>query len=194
MKNSRPACRPARKAESYTEGLGVLFKHIMKRLGCWVLAGVFAVTLCGTAQAQWKWRDKGGVMHMSDIPPPSDIPEKDILNRPASAKARAAATPASAPASASVPAAPAKQATDPELEARIKRMEAEKAAQQKREDEKVAAGKAENCARARESLRTLESGIRIARTNEKGEREFYDDKQRADETQRVRSVIASDCR
>ena len=43
-------------------------------------------------------------------------------------------------------------------------------------------------------MRTLESGMRLARTNDKGEREILDDKQRADETQRTRQdVIAADC-
>ena len=39
-------------------------------------------------------------------------------------------------------------------------------------------------------MTTLKSGIRLATTNAKtGEREFMDDKQRADETRRVQEVI-----
>jgi hypothetical protein len=43
-------------------------------------------------------------------------------------------------------------------------------------------------------MSTLESGIRLSRTNESGEREILDDKQRADEMQRTRQIIASECR
>ena len=43
-------------------------------------------------------------------------------------------------------------------------------------------------------MTTLESGIRLAQVNPKtGEREFLDDKQRADEVRRTRDVIAADC-
>ena len=52
----------------------------------------------------------------------------------------------------------------------------------------------DNCSRARSHLATLESGMRIARTNEKGEREIMDDKARADEMQRTRQIMASECR
>ena len=43
-------------------------------------------------------------------------------------------------------------------------------------------------------MRSLDSGVRIARTNEKGEREVLSDTARAAETQRTREVIASDCK
>ena len=40
----------------------------------------------------------------------------------------------------------------------------------------------------------MESGQRMARMNDKGEREILDDKQRAEESRRAREVIASDCK
>jgi hypothetical protein len=40
----------------------------------------------------------------------------------------------------------------------------------------------------------LESGQRIARVNAQGEREVLDDKGRAEEMQRARQVMASDCK
>ena len=57
----------------------------------------------------------------------------------------------------------------------------------------MAAAKADNCKRAREQMRSLESGMRMARVNEKGEREILDDKMRADEMKRARDMVASDC-
>ena len=90
---------------------------------------------------------------------------------------------------------PAPRSADPELEAKRKKAEAEIAAKNKAEQERIAALKLDNCARARAQITTLKSGIRLATTNAKtGEREFMDDKQRADETRRVQDVISNDCK
>jgi uncharacterized protein YhdP len=97
-----------------------------------------------------------------------------------------------AAAAASNPLAP--RTADPELEARRKRAEAEHAAKLKAEEDRIAAARADNCTRARSQLATLESGIRLVRANQKGEREYVDDKQRAEETQRARDAIKSDCK
>jgi hypothetical protein len=39
----------------------------------------------------------------------------------------------------------------------------------------------------------LESGVRVARPNDKGEREFLDDKGRADEVNRTRAAVNDNC-
>ncbi len=142
------------------------------------------------AAAQWKWRGANGQIQYSDLPPPPGVAEKDILQRPTAATLRAAA-PAAAPA-ASVASQPA-ASIDPELEAKRKKAEQEAAAKAKEEEQRIAAAKADNCNRAREQLRTLESGIRIARVNDKGEREVLDDKMRADEVKRARDVAGANC-
>jgi hypothetical protein len=143
------------------------------------------------AAAQWKWRDASGRTQYSDLPPPAGTPEANILQRPApSASARpaaAASAPASAPPLALKPG-------DPELEAKRKQAEDEEARKKKIEENRVAAAQAENCTRARGQLAALEQGQRIVRYNAKGEREYLDDKSRAEETQRLRGVIASDCK
>ncbi|WP_019562115.1 hypothetical protein [Caldimonas manganoxidans] len=51
----------------------------------------------------------------------------------------------------------------------------------------------ENCTRARNYLQTLESGVRLTRTNAKGEREFLGDEARAAEVARTRELIAANC-
>ncbi len=153
------------------------------------------------AQAQWKWRDRSGTIQYSDRPPPPDVAQKDIIERPASverraAAAAAAASAASAPAGgvAQGPGASAPTGVDPELEARRRKAEQEDAAKRHAEDAKIAAQRADNCQRARGQLRALEDGLRLVRTNEKGEREVLDDQGRAEETARTRAVIASDCK
>jgi hypothetical protein len=158
--------------------------------------------LAPLAQAQWVWKDARGQVHASDLPPPRDVPAKDILTRPEAAAQR---KPAAAPAAASGPAtgasavavanpAAAKPRTDPELEARRKKQEQEQASRQKADDDKQAAARADNCQRARSHLATLEQGTKVVRVNDKGEREVLDDKARADEVARARQVVASDCK
>ena len=83
---------------------------------------------------------------------------------------------------------------DPELEAKRKKAEEEEARKKKIEENRVAAAQAENCTRARGQLAALEQGQRIVRYDAKGEKEYLDDRTRAEETQRVRGVIAADCK
>jgi type IV secretory pathway VirB10-like protein len=148
------------------------------------------------AQAQqWTWRDRNGQINASDRPPPRDIPEKDILSRPNPEAQRRAAPPPPAPASAAAPgAAPARGPLDREVDARKRAAEQEQAAKARAEEERLAQQRAENCRRARSHLAALDSGQRIARVNDKGEREVLDDRGRADEVRQAREVIASDCR
>jgi hypothetical protein len=142
----------------------------------------------------WKWRDAKGQVHASDLPPPRDVADKDILQRPA--PTRVPARPASAPAGSASAVAQAASAprTDPELERRRGAAEAEKNAKAKADEAQAASQRRENCQSARSHLSALESGMRIARVNDKGEREVLDDRGRAAEMQRARQVIASDCR
>lgn len=58
---------------------------------------------------------------------------------------------------------------------------------------RVDAMKADNCKRAKAQLAMLESGVRVARPNDKGEREFLDDKARADEVNRTRGAVNDNC-
>lgn len=176
------------------------------------LAGAMAVALAFPAAAQWKWRDSSGRTQYSDLPPPPGTPEQNILSRPAAqrraeaaraAPAAAAAAGTSASAASAAPGLGASGASaapglpkgaDPELEARRKKAEQDQQAKAKAEEARLAAARAENCTRARSQLQTLESGIRVARMNNKGEREFLDDKTRSDEVRRTQAIISSDCR
>ena len=58
----------------------------------------------------------------------------------------------------------------------------------------MAAAKADNCTRAQSQLRTLDSGVRLAQMNEKGERIVMDDTARASESKRARDMIEQNCR
>ena len=166
-----------------------------------VLVALIAASASVDAVAQWKWRDRNGVVQYSDLPPPGGTPDKDIIERPAAAQRRpapVAAAPEGAASAAYASSAP--RGIDPELEARRRKAEVEKAeksnkdvAARQAEEDRVAMVRADNCRRARASLRSLEDGVRMVRSNENGEREVLDDKMRAEEMARMRSVIASDC-
>ena len=159
------------------------------RVLCACAAVVFGSALSLPAAAQWKWKDASGNVHFSDRPPPNSVPERDILQkgpvRPVAPAAAASA--ASAPEAGKLP-------VDKELEARKRQGDQAQEVRRKTDDERLAIARAENCERARGHLRTLESGVRIARTNEKGEREILSDAQRNQEMERMRQAIAGDCR
>ena len=162
--------------------------NLLRRSGA-VLA-IALLAACLPAQAQWKWRDGRGQVQYSDLPPPSGTPAKDILQRPAAAAAPMIALPASA---ASAPAAAA-SASDPTLEARRKQAEQEDAAKRRADEARLAQQKQQNCERARAYMRTLDSGQRVTRTNDRGEREYLDDATRAREVDQTRQTMVSECR
>lgn len=166
----------------------------MSRWTAPLLAVALLAALPSPAEAQWKWRDRNGQIQYSDLPPPAGIADKDILTRPTSGlrAAPVAAAASAASAAASGPALP--RGVDPELEARRKLAEQAEADKRKAEEAKATAIRADNCNRAREQMRTLDSGIRISRVNPRGEREVLDDAARAEESRRARDAMAADCR
>jgi hypothetical protein len=170
-----------------------MFLHLTprRRLASLSLAALALLALSAPADAQWKWRDSRGQIHISDIPPPRDIPDKDVLQRPELVMRKPAPPPVAAASAAAVP---AKAPVDAELEERKRKADQEQAARSKADEQKAAAVRKDNCQRARAQLATLDSGQRIARIKADGEREILDDEQRAKEARRAREAIASECR
>ena len=175
----------------YTEAMTL--KHFFCMLGFCALP--LAV------QAQWQWVDSQGKKVFSDQPPPIEVPEKNILRRPGGSAATRAAPPtpeaAEAPATAAAPtpAASAKPSgVDKELEEKTRKAEEAEKAKRAAEEQRVAKLRAENCKRARQGKATFDSGMRVARLNERGEREVMDDEARAAEQRRLQAIIDSDCK
>ncbi|MCX7659106.1 DUF4124 domain-containing protein [Caldimonas sp.] len=144
----------------------------------------------GPVWAQWKWKDSSGKVQYSDRPPPASVPDRDILQRPSGPRSIAPPPAEAAPAPA---AAASALGVDKDLEARRRQEEQEREAKARAEKERMAQVRAENCTRARNYLQTLESGVRLTRTNAKGEREFLGDEARAAEVARTRELIAANC-
>ena len=140
----------------------------------------------------WKWRDANGQINVSDLPPPASIPLKDILERPpSSARWRRTGgrslhgTRAAGHLDASAPTPNSKRAANARSTSRPASSASSRSA---------TPPCAPRIARARSALARSTDGQRITRTNAQGEREVLDDKGRAEEMQRARTVIASDCR
>lgn len=142
------------------------------------------------AQGIWKWRDKDGHVQVSDRPPPNEVPEKDILQRPNSARVPVAA-PAASDATSEAP------RVDAGLEQKKTKAQAEQlAAEKAKKDAETAKrnqAKLETCQRARNYMQGLETGVRVGRMNEQGQREFLDDNARAAEVARTRETISANC-
>jgi hypothetical protein len=155
----------------------------------WVL--LLALAFAGAAQAQnYKWIDKDGKTRYGDTPP-------------AGVKATALRGPASGPAPAPAAAAPGAASKDAkkgpltyaekEQEYRKRQEQAGKDREKAEQERQAKAEQADGCRSTRESLRELQSGERIARTNAAGERYYVEDSQRAQEIARAQQLLKQHC-
>lgn len=156
-------------------------------------AALLALLIALPAAAQiYSWKDKDGRTVYSDVPPPTG--EVKVLRPGRVVPPAAAANGEAAPAAgAAADAAKPKSTAERDLEFRQRRA-AEAETQAKADKEAAAAAERERfCAQARNQLKALQSGIRIARPNAAGEREFLDDAARAEETSRLQQQIDQTC-
>lgn len=148
------------------------------------------------ALGQYVWTDKNGRKVFSDRPPTMDVPERNIVRQPGMPRSPDAPTRPDAPVvpgAAALTAPRLPPAKDVELEDKRKQAEAAETAKQKADEARQATARADNCQRARQAQASLDSGVRIAQVNAQGDRSFMDDQTRQSESQRTRSIIASDC-
>lgn len=156
---------------------------------------VTALAFSLSAFAQWQWIDKAGRKVFSDRPPSVDVPEKNILKQPGMAPLAAEVPASNAPAAATPPAsAPKGTGEDKELAEKKKQAADAETAKRRQEEERVARTQADNCNRARQAKAGLDAGVRLSRLNEKGEREFLDETDRATEAQRLQGIIDENCK
>jgi hypothetical protein len=142
----------------------------------------------GAAQAQVQcWTTKDGKRECGDVPPPG-AKVREIRTPPAPAPAPAAKDGAAKDAKKGPP-----TIADKEQDFRKRQIEAEKAREKEDKERADAAAKRDNCARAQDSLRAMESGQRIARTNAQGERYYLDEAQVAAEAARARQQVQQLC-
>lgn len=165
-----------------------------------LMAGIAA--LVGVAQAAdvYKYRDASGRIIYSDSPPPKGrgaeklpaVPTPSPATRPTDGGPSGGGDRATAQDAAK--SAEPKTLAERELESR-KRREAEQEKARKAEQEAhQAAMRKQNCDAAQRQIAAIESGQRLARFNEKGEREFLDDAARARELDAARKAAADWCK
>ena len=142
-------------------------KHVF--IAC--AATVFAVA----ANAQiFQWKDAKGKTVYSDKPPPGGITQKRVITSKA-------------------PAAPAANPTttlaEKDMAFRKRQQEAQEKSSQEAQDQKALAQKKQRCDNIQRNTRVLESGVRIAQVNDKGERYFLEDKERKAELDKTRQAL-----
>ena len=130
-----------------------------------------------------QWKDSAGRTVVSDTPPPGNA--KDV--RCVGGIGFSAAAPS--------PTAPSSPKTNAEKDAEFKKRQQEGKEKSDKEAKELQAAteRKENCARARSALASLESGRRIAVSDEQGERRIMEDAERQQEIERTRKVVAESC-
>lgn len=174
-----------------------------------VLATALLVASTTAGAAPWQWRDAQGRMVYSDRPPPTDVRAAQIVRSPAPAAApapsgdaaaasNAAASSASSPPpnpSAVTPAAAPAAPTWIERERAFRTRQAERAEEEAkaREESERLASAARACDELRQSIRTLESGLRVVSVNASGEAETLDDARRGNRLKSARADLERNC-
>jgi len=159
--------------------------------------GLVGLALCAAAAnaQQYKWKDSRGRTVYGDLPP-AGVKATPIssVSAPAAPAAPAGSggteTGAKGAAKDAKPLTPAEQ----EMEFRRRVKEAQEAAAKKAKEDQAERDKKQNCELAREQERTLASGQRVSRVDEKGERYYVNDAQRAQELSQARRSISEWCR
>lgn len=172
-----------------------VFRLTLLALAC--LAPVLA-----SAQS-WVWLDETGRKVFSDTAPPPGVANNRIIRQPGQ-RVPAAETQAQtgAPVAAAAPtaattaaaSAPRLSGKDAALEEKKKQAQAAEAEKKKEQEAKLAQMREENCKRARAGKNDLSSGMRMARTNDKGEPVVMDDAAKKAELKVIDEVIARDCK
>ncbi len=157
-----------------------------------LLVLLVGLALGAVAQAQIKcWTTADGKRACGDAPPPG-AKVRTVQGAPAAQEP--------APAPASKDAKDAKDAkkgpmtsAEKEQDFRKRQQEAQKSSAKAEQEQQAKSAKNENCDRAKEYLRTLESGQRVARSNPSGERYYLDENQTAQEIAKARESVQQSC-
>jgi hypothetical protein len=139
---------------------------------------LFLAAVIPDAAALYKWVDEKGVTHYAEEPPPDHKATK-VEIKPSPSTSRGADSP--------------DDFKQREYEFRKNRLDKEQAeATVKLKAEREAAGRRNRCLRAQRALDILQSRP-VYRTNERGERVYIEDKERAKETEEWREVARESC-
>ena len=137
-----------------------------------------ALLLACAAQAQiYQWQDENNRTVLSDLPPTGKVRQQRMIETEAQ--------PAEGDAG--------KTQADREMEFRKRQRASQENAERAEKEQRARAQKQENCDTARRNLQVMESGDRLVMYDDKGERYFLDDTQRAQEIAKARQVVQVNC-
>jgi hypothetical protein len=151
---------------------------------------VLALALGAVSQAaisQWVWKDDAGHTVYSDQPPPPGISKAKIMKSPGgSGPEPISSAPVAADSSAEgTSASHPKSLAEQDLDYKKRQKEASEAAKKKTDEDAKAAANTQRCDSNRSSLATLQSGTRIQRSDDQGQRYYLDDSQRQAEISKL---------
>jgi hypothetical protein len=130
-----------------------------------------------------KWVDSDGRIHYSDQPPPPNTQQKTLRsddNAQASRNASGVAAP--------------KTIAEQEAELKKAQLAKKEAADKAAQKQAVTDAQQANCTSARHNLATLQSGVRVAEVNEKGEPIYLDDNEREQRIAKAQNDVSTYCK
>lgn len=139
-----------------------------------VAMAMLGSALASQGQQIYKWVDEKGVTQYTTIPPPSG-------------KAQAIKPAPAAPAPA------AKTWQEQELEFRARQVERAEARHKEDRLQQEAARRRAACAAAQRDMRNLKEQRPVYTQNEKGEKQYLSDPQRADEERKIQAFMDREC-
>ena len=139
----------------------------------------------------YSWTDASGKRHFSDKPPPGVEATKTGI-RTSSPVPSGPAAGGAQQSTGDAPAAPKTWKEKAEAADKRRTEQAEESAKAQKEADQ-AQRKKDACERATAQLKLLESGARVQRVGDGGEREVLDDAGRAEEIARTRQVMSDAC-
>ncbi|MDR2030709.1 MAG: DUF4124 domain-containing protein [Azoarcus sp.] len=182
----------------------------MKRLVQFAVPALALLVALPTGAEVYKWKDKDGKVHFSDIRPQNEEnvtplrnsqPQPLAVDRESSAqdsreeeREAGRAPEGTASETSAVPkTAPPKSLAEREQEFRQRRAAKAEAEVKAEKENDQAARRASNCERARNQFNALTSGQRVARPTGDGGRAFLTDDERAAEISRTRELVDAFC-
>ena len=139
-----------------------------------VVAALFAA-VSASAQTMYKWVDEKGVTHFSQDPPPDGNKGAQKIEVKPIQSDRAASD------------------NWRQREQESKQLRAKQGVEQARNREQEEAQRGQRCRAAQRRADAMKNYARVFRLDEKGERVYYDDKQRESELAEAQSDIAKYC-
>jgi len=148
----------------------------------YLLFSLLLTSTCAFA-AITKWVDSDGHVHYSDQPPPPNTQQKTLRSDDDTQVSQ----------NASGVAAP-KTIAEREAELKKAQLAKKEAADKAAQKQAVTDAQQANCASARQNLATLQSGVRLAEVNAKGEPVYLDDNQRDQRIAKAQNDVDTYCK